>query len=132
MNLPKQSSAPADLTRPGVQGMPDERRTHRRMPCKGLAEVRFLESEMRLHGTLFDLTVAGCCIEMPDPLPEFKEAIVEVHLSVNGVRLRIAGVLRNVRRQRRAGIEFTEVSSRKAEQIRQLVREVARRRLGLG
>jgi hypothetical protein len=126
-----QDSTPADFTRPYLKCKPDDRRMHPRLHCKGLAAVRYLESDDRLQGTLFDLSVKGCCIETSASLPEAEEPAVEVSLSVNGVQLRLGGVVRNIRRGRRAGIEFTQITSRKAEQITQLVRELAGRGLGL-
>ena len=129
---PKTGTVPTDFARPYVKCKPDDRREHPRLVCKGIAEVRFLDMEESTTGTLLDLSVTGCCIECGGALPEAQEQAVEVRLTANGVKLRVAGVVRNVRRKRRVGIEFTGVSSRKAEQIRLLVRELAGRRLGVG
>jgi hypothetical protein len=129
---PKTGAVPTDFARPYVKSVPDDRRRHPRLACKGIAEIRFLDLSERATGTLMDLSVTGCCVECGGSLPEARLQIVEIHLRANGVRLRVAGVVRNIRRKRRVGIQFTGVSSRKAEQIRLLVRELAGRRLGVG
>jgi hypothetical protein len=129
---PKTGAVSTDFARPYVRFKPDDQRRHPRLDCKGIAEIRFLDLGERAIGTLMDLSVTGCCIECGNTLPEARLQVVEVHLRVNSARLRVAGVVRNIRRQRRVGIEFTGVSSRKAEQIRLLVRELAGRRLGVG
>jgi len=126
----KAGTAPADFTRPYLTCKPDDRRKHPRLECKGVAAIKFLDPEKSATGKLVDLSVAGCCIEFGEVLPDVRNLPVEVHLAVNGVKLRIPGVVRNVRRNRWAGIEFTGMSGRKIEQIKQLVRETAVRRLG--
>ena len=118
----------SDFSRSYLHCKPDDRRKHRRLNCRGLAELRFLELGTSVTGTLLDLSVAGCCIECEGDLPADENPVVEVHLCVNGIRLRVAGVMRNIRRRRRrAGIEFVGVTARKAEQIRQLVWEHVQR-----
>ncbi len=105
----------------------DDRRAHPRLDCKGVAEIHILPLERRLPGTLIDLSVAGCCIEANASLPPMANLRVEVHLNVNGDVLRVAGIVRNLRNSRRAGIEFTGVTPRKAEQIEELVKELVER-----
>ena len=105
----------------------DERREFPRLRCKGTGELRFLELGTRAAGNLLDLSVAGCCIETATPLPYVERPLVEVLLTVNGIRLCLAGVVRNMRNDHRAGIEFMGVTTRKAEQIKELVDELIER-----
>lgn len=125
------SFSPSDFSRPYVQCKPDDRRTHPRVRGKGLVEMRFLEQDTRVTGILMDLSMTGCCIESPDELPAITGQDVEVYLSINNIRLRVAGKVCNVRRKRRAGIQFKQVNGRKADQIRQMVTDLVRQHLGL-
>lgn len=102
----------------------DERRARPRLRCKGVAEMIVLSIGRRMPGALLDLSVNGCCIETSEPIPPIEQPGVEVVFSVDGFTLRLAGIVRNVRHDHRAGIEFTGVTQRKAEQIRELVKEL--------
>lgn len=110
-----------------VRCQQDERRTQPRLRCKGVAEIIVLAVDKRMVGTLLDLSVNGCCIETSVPLPPIESPAVEVVLSVDCFTLRLAGVVRNVRQERRAGIEFIDVTKRKGEQIEELVKELLAR-----
>jgi hypothetical protein len=123
--------SPADFSRPYVQCKPDDQRRYPRLRCKGLASIRCLETGISTTGTLRDLGVTGCCIEMSEASRDLAGKVIEISLTLNGARLRMAGVVRNMRRGRLAGIEFVDVSSRRAGQIKHLVNEIARRGLGL-
>ncbi len=102
----------------------DERRKQPRLHCKGVAEISVLSVKAKIPGTLLDLSVSGCCIHSSLPLPSIENPFVEVHLHVKGISLRLAGVVRHVRKDHRAGIEFVDVTSRKAEQIKELIQEL--------
>lgn len=110
-----------------VRCQQDERRSKPRLRCKGVAEVIVLSIGKKMGGTLLDLSVNGCCIEAAGPIPRIESPAVEVVLTVNGFTLRLAGVVRNVRREYVAGIEFIGVTRRKSEQIQDLVKELVAR-----
>lgn len=105
----------------------DERRARPRLRCKGVAEVIVFPLARHIPGTLLDLSAGGCCIDTSSPLPPIENPAVEVVLTVNGFTLRLAGVVRNLRRDRRAGIEFIDVTQRKADQIQELVKDLLAR-----
>ena len=102
----------------------DGRRTEPRFLCRGLAEVRVLPLGGRRSGTLLDLSASGCCIETIDPFPAIENPYVEVILTVSGFKLRIAGVVRRLHDRQRVGIEFIDVTERKAQQIGDLVEDL--------
>jgi hypothetical protein len=102
----------------------DEQRAKPRLNCKGVAQIAIPSVEAKIDGTLLDLSVSGCCIEMDTLWPDMKGIRLEVHLTVRGIALRIAGIVRNIRKGRCVGIEFIDVSSRRAEQIEDLFREL--------
>ncbi len=124
-----QPSIPMDI--PGVRrrSKRDDRRSHPRLRCHGVAEVVLLRLYRKLSGTLLDLSVGGCCIQTDAPIPSIERPSVEVQLIVNGITLRVAGIMRNVRRDHYAGIEFVDVTPRKAEQIIELVKELMERQV---
>jgi c-di-GMP-binding flagellar brake protein YcgR len=120
-------SIPRDLGAARMRSKRDDRRTQQRLRCRGVAEVVLLRINRRLPGTLLDLSVGGCCIQTDLPIPSIERPSVEVQLTVNGITLRVAGIVRNVLNDRRAGIEFTRVTPRKASQIVELVKELMER-----
>lgn len=103
----------------------DERRAHPRLNCKGVAIVAILRVEAKIPGTLLDLSVSGCCIQLNSPMPYLETPQVEVHLTLKGTSLRVAGIVRQIKSEQCVGIEFIELSSRKAEQIGALFAELS-------
>lgn len=129
-----QHSMPVKDSAGYVRFRQDERRAQPRFQCKGVATIRVLAVEARLAGTLLDLSASGCRIETAAPFPAIENPYVEVILCVDGITLRIAGVVRNTNQDDRVGIEFTDVTERKAEQIQELIADLieiekSRRRL---
>jgi c-di-GMP-binding flagellar brake protein YcgR len=120
------SSIPDDIPYQ-VRCRQDERRRQPRLRCKGTAEVRVLRAGATFAGTIADLSVSGCCVVTQAELPRIEQPVVEVILTVNSSTLRVAGVVRNVKNDRRAGIEFIDVTRRKADQILELVKELKER-----
>ena len=117
--------ATPEYIRPHMRNAPDDRRRHPRLRSKGAAEIRFLEQKVRVSGVLVDLSMCGCAIDCDRPVPRVNQAAVEVCMTIQGNRVLLGGTIKNTRRQeRRVGIEFALVTPRKAEQIRQLVREL--------
>lgn len=103
-----------------------ERRNHPRLQCKGLAEFRVLPDGPVVLGFLSNLCMGGCSIECEKELPAKAQemALIEVQLDVDDFRLRLAGCIRHVEGNLIVGIQFTDVSSRKEEQIRHLMAEL--------
>jgi c-di-GMP-binding flagellar brake protein YcgR len=123
------SAIPDDLPHQ-VRCQQDERRAQPRLRCKGTAEVRILHLGTTIAGTIDDLSAGGCCVLTEARFPPLEQPVVEVILTVNSSTLRVAGVIRNVQKERRAGIEFVDVTRRKAEQILELVEELKERKHG--
>lgn len=99
----------------------DERRIHPRLPCKGIVELRILPIGDKQPATLLDLSATGCRIEASAPFPDIGLPCVEVHLRVKGFSLRLGGVVRHVEQRVRAGVQFIDLTSRKTEQITELI-----------
>ena len=120
-----QHSMPVKDSAGYVRFRQDERRSKLRFQCTGVAVIRVLALEAKMEGTLVNLSVSGCCIDTKTPFPPIENPYVEVTLCVDWITLRIAGVVRNTRDDHRVGIEFTEVTKRKAEQIEYLIADLA-------
>ncbi len=103
----------------------EERRAAPRHPCRGAAEVRVLSVDVRIPATLLDLSISGCSVETSAPMPSIEHPQVEILLSLNGFKQRLAGIVRHLEDDRRAGIEFIDVTKRKAEQIEEIIAELA-------
>ena len=103
-----------------------ERRNHPRVPCKGMAEFRVLPDGPKVVGIVGNLCLGGCMIECDTDVPAKAElATIELQLDVDDSRLRLAGRVRHIESNTQVGIQFIEVSSRKEEQIRALMTELA-------
>lgn len=98
-----------------------ERRVCQRRRCWGTTWINFLPEQIRQVAYLIDLGLGGCCIESDTAMPAAPHMCVEVHLNVDGFTLQLAGVIRHVEKNTRAGIEFTDMSLRKVEQIHRLM-----------
>ena len=70
---------------------------------------------------LVDLSLGGCLVDADEAIPACVNACVEVLLQVDQLTLRLAGVIRHMEKKTRAGIGFTDLSLRKAEQIHHLL-----------
>lgn len=101
-----------------------DRRAHPRLDCKGGAEIHVYPERVRTLGAVSNLSVSGCSIEADKKMPMLPHERVEVHLHLNGLTLQLAGVVRHMENNERVGIEFTDVSKRKAAQISQLIGEI--------
>ena len=96
-------------------------RVHRRWKCVGPAEVRVYPEGVKASGSMVDLSLHGCCVQLGAPLDAGAFARVEVLFSVKGNTLQLAGVIRHREGNLRAGIEFTNVSLRKKDEIKAVV-----------
>jgi hypothetical protein len=104
-----------------------ERRTCPRAGCWGTVWINLLPEGVNVVGYLRNLSQRGCYIEADDSIPSRPGGRVEVLLHLGGSTLRLAGVIRHLEENNaRAGIEFTNMSPRKAEQIRRLMENIAK------
>jgi hypothetical protein len=103
-----------------------ERRMYPRTGCWGSAWVNILPEGIKVVGYLRNLSLRGCYIETDDAIPSHSGGRVEVLLQFDGFSVRLAGVIRHMEEDStRIGIEFTEMSPRKAEQVRCLMEAIA-------
>ena len=99
-------------------------RRYRRYKCGGPAELHVYPEGHKTLGSIVDLSLHGCCVQLSEPLRTGAFAHVEVLFRVRGDTLRMPGVIRHREQNLRAGIEFTGLSERKTEAILTVVREL--------
>jgi c-di-GMP-binding flagellar brake protein YcgR len=108
----------------GFSETESDRRTQPRLRCSGTAKILILPDGPTLVGALENLSLGGCSFSCKSVIPAKLNARVEVQLDVRGFALRLLGEVRHIDKETRAGVEFVEVSSRKADQIRLLTMEL--------
>jgi c-di-GMP-binding flagellar brake protein YcgR len=107
---------------PAAESGAMERRAHPRADGWGTAWIGIYPEGTKSISYLLDLGLGGCRIEADDAIPAADNSSVEVLLHLKGYTLRLAGVIRHQEESKtRAGIEFTDVNPRKAEQIQKLL-----------
>jgi hypothetical protein len=101
-----------------------ERRNHTRFRWWGSTWINILPDGIKIVGYLLDLGSGGCKIETEIPLPASANTSVEVLIRLDGYTLRLPGVIRHVDEKTRIGIQFVDVSPRKAEQIEHVIEAI--------
>ena len=106
---------------PGLLPDEPERRRTARYKCDGHAMISTIPySGMRHKGTLRNLSLGGCNLELASPYPPATR--LELLLHVNSLSLRVSGIVRS-RRRRGMGIEFDLMSASGRHCLNELVRE---------
>ena len=101
----------------------EERRCAPRYRCAGDVELINPGSGITLPGSLSDISVGGCYVEMMTPVPSGKE--VELRLATKGVTLKARGVVRASHPAIGMGIQFTEMSDEDRQRLDQLIVQLA-------
>jgi hypothetical protein len=80
----------------------------------------------KLSGRILDLSVGGCRIRADERFPVGIYTRVETEFRIEGLPFRLGGVIQAVhdRDRRLVGIRFLDMSSRKREQLEQLIEEI--------
>ena len=96
-----------------------ERRRSLRYRCSGSAEFRAEGSDVRMWGTLTDISLHGCYIEMSTTFPV--DTRVDLSLEASGIRVRLVGTVRVSYPFLGMGISFTEIEPGQQLQLEQLL-----------
>jgi PilZ domain-containing protein len=103
----------------------DNRRRSPRFSCTGRAEINCLPSSgTLLTGTIRDLSLHGCFVDMP--LPIDCGARAEIVVRVNAASFRAVGEVRDIRRRSSAALEFVRMSTGGKDSLTGLVTDLAR------
>jgi len=77
-----------------------------------------------MQGQIVDLSLGGCRIRSVEPFPVGIHTRVEIEFCLNGLPFRLAGVSQTIHDRHQVGIRLLDVSSRKREQLQQLIAEI--------
>lgn len=100
-----------------------ERRQSPRLRCSGSVEFRAEGSDVRLWGTLIDVSLHGCYMEMSNT--HAIDTPVRIVLKSCGFRIETAGVVRASYPALGMGICFTDIEPEQRSQLGQLVELLA-------
>ena len=101
----------------------EERRYAPRYRCTGGVEVIDSESGIKLPGSLSDISLGGCYVEMMTPMATGQE--VQLRLAIRDVSLKARGIVRASHPAIGMGIQFIEMSAADRQSLEQLVAQLA-------
>jgi c-di-GMP-binding flagellar brake protein YcgR len=101
-----------------------ERRQQSRHEVDTSAIIFLVNVASRLTGRILDLSLGGCRIYTDERFPVGIYTRVETEFRLEGLPFRLGGVIQAIHDRRHVGIRFLDMSSRKREQLEQLVREI--------
>ena len=116
--LSRPTPAPARVTHAGK-----ERRSTLRLRCSGSAEFRVEGSEVRIWGTLYDVSLHGCYIEMNNTFPV--DTRVNLVLEAMGIRVQMLAVVRVSYPFLGMGLCFSEIDPGQQLQLEQMLAAVS-------
>lgn len=96
-----------------------ERRQSPRLRCSGSAEFRAAGSDVRMWGTLTDISLHGCYVEMNTTFPVGTQ--VDLVLKSFGIRIHTPGSVRATYPFLGMGICFTAIEMEEQQRLKQLL-----------
>lgn len=131
-SLGHQSERPLDALRPHSDACSEthseasgrERRAYAREHVDAAAFIVLVKSGQRLQGRVMDLSLGGCRIHLLDPYPLGIYTRAEVEFSLEGLSLRLGGVIQSIHQKCSVGFRFLDVSERKRLQLTNLIAEI--------
>jgi len=100
-----------------------ERRQSPRLHCSGSVEFRTKGNDVRMWGTLTDVSLHGCYVEMNTTFPV--DTKVDLVLKSFGIRIHTAGTVRASYPFLGMGICFAEIEPEQQQQLKQLLEALA-------
>ncbi|MBI3646751.1 MAG: PilZ domain-containing protein [Acidobacteriales bacterium] len=117
------ASAGSSVAAPQTSYRGKERRLSPRFRCAGSAEFKAQGSDVRMWGTLTDVSLHGCYVEMSTTFPVGTK--VELVLEALGIRVRALGTVGVSYPFLGMGIRLTEIEPGQQTQLEQLLSAVA-------
>jgi hypothetical protein len=110
---------------PAATALPVERRRSMRYRCDGSAEFRTEGSDVRTWGTLADISLHGCYVEMTATYPV--GTVVELTLDAAGVRVHATGEVKVSYPFLGVGIALKELAREEEARLRELLQRLSAR-----
>lgn len=88
------------------------------------ATIFFIKTRSTASGRIADLSLGGCRIRCDDPFQVGIYTRVETEFCLEGLPFRLGGVVQAIHDRYTVGIRFLDMSSRKREQVEQLMAEM--------
>jgi c-di-GMP-binding flagellar brake protein YcgR len=101
-----------------------ERREQSRHEVDTSAVIYLVNVASRLSGRILDLSVGGCRISTDERFPVGIYTRVEAEFRLDGLPFLLGGVTQAIHDRRQVGIRFLDMSTRKREQLEQLIEEI--------
>jgi hypothetical protein len=99
-----------------------ERRRSTRFQCSGTVEIETDDSDVHLSGSLTDISLHGCYVEMPTTFPV--ETLLTLNIDAHGVHFRTRARVRVTYPFLGMGMCFTETEPGQQQQLTQLLRAI--------
>ncbi len=115
---PSNDSVPALLARM-VKSEPVDQRVTERYPCGGGVSIWQAGAKHFLRGTVVDLSLGGCYVEMMTPLKV--QDLVVLTLNINGTEVRMAAEVRTSHPGMGMGLKFKDLTETDRTRVRDLV-----------
>jgi hypothetical protein len=124
VQLPAEASAAQTPDAAGAKPSKCERREGAREAVDTSAIILLVKVASELTGRILDLSVGGCRIRTDKYFPVGIYTRVETEFRLEGLPFRLGGVIQAIHDRNTVGIRFLDVSSRKREQVEQLIEEI--------
>jgi hypothetical protein len=101
-----------------------DRREVTREAVDTTAVIVLVKIASRLPGRILDLSLSGCRIRTDERFPVGIYTQVETEFRIAGLPVRLGGVVQAIHDKHTVGIRFLDMSSRKREQVEELIRDI--------
>ena len=115
---------PAISANSGASLQARERRAHRRLKVDTRAQLHLVKTGICMHGSIQDLSMAGCRIVTQERFSVGIYVRVETEFYLHGLPFRLGGVSQAIINRNTIGIRFVDMSERKREQLMELISEI--------
>jgi PilZ domain len=101
-----------------------ERRQQSRHEVSSSATILLVNAGSKLQGHILDLSVTGCRIRTDERFPAGIYTRVEAEFRLDGLPLRLGGVIQSIYDRNTVGVRFLDLSDREREQVLGLIGEI--------
>ena len=121
----------ADILPPtGAHSVFIERRKAPRYACSGRIEMQVQGANYRIGGTLADISLHGCYVEMNSTYPV--DTMLNLELDVISMKIKLTGIVRASYPFLGMGISFGEIEGKARTQLQDLMLALAARKAAYG